>query len=118
MRRRKEQRMAWRLVVSCVDCGTTRVTPNAVTLRHCVDTGDWSYRFCCPACHRTTVASTNRRAALDATARGGALETWTLPLPEHAISGEPFTEADLVELRAQLNASDSTTWLQTFDEAE
>ena len=100
-----------RIVVRCPDCAAVRVEANAVVLRKCIDTDQWSYRFRCPRCARTTVASTGRRAGLAAAAAGVAIETWQLPRPSVTPTGPPFTELDGLALRAALNERD---WFETM----
>ena len=96
-----------RIVVKCPDCGETRVAPDEVTLRRCLDDETWSYRFTCPSCRRPTLASTQVAAALGAVAAGSRLEAWQLPaelFEPHA--GPPLTAADERELRELLQTPD------------
>jgi hypothetical protein len=100
-----------RIVVRCPNCAEVRVEANAVVLRNCMDTDQWSYRFRCPECDRTTVASTGRRSGLAAAAVGVAVETWQLPRPSVTPAGAPFTALDALALRATLNERD---WFETL----
>ena len=91
------------IVVQCPDCGDMRVAPEAVTVRSCIDTDAWSYRFTCPKCHLRTIGYTATAALLDAVDAGADFEAWMLPTdlgdrPE----GPPFTLADVLELHLLL----------------
>jgi hypothetical protein len=91
------------IIVMCPDCGEQRLSPEAVTVRSCVDTGVWSYRFTCPGCHLPTVGDSVMTALLDAVDAGASLEAWALPtnLDRHP-SGPPFTLVDVLELHLLL----------------
>jgi hypothetical protein len=91
------------IVVSCPDCGEHRVAPEAVTVRSCVDTGAWSYRFVCPSCRRPTVGESVLAALLDAVEAGAAVEAWELPAHlDRRPGGPPFTPADVLALHLVL----------------
>jgi hypothetical protein len=94
---------ATRIMVKCPDCGEARVGLGDVTLRYCVDTEEWSYRFACMPCGLPAVAPTSSLAALEAEAAGCAVEEWRLPaelLEPH--DGPMLTTADLVDLHQLL----------------
>ena len=91
------------IVVSCPDCGEHRVAPEAVTVRSCIDTGAWSYRFICPSCGRPTVGESLLPALLDAVDAGAGLEAWELPSQlDRRPAGAPFTSADVLEFHLLL----------------
>ncbi len=96
-----------RIQVMCDDCARVRVRADRVTVRTCVDTDRWSYRFVCPRCHQMNVAPTSERAGLAATAAGATFEVWWLPLEVHERrSGPPLTLTDLFNLVAGLDEPD------------
>src|SRR5438445_10506067 len=67
------------VIVSCRDCGQTRMPADEVTLRGCLDDDQWSYRFTCPGCGLASVESTSVSRALDAVENGLSVETWHYP---------------------------------------
>jgi hypothetical protein len=95
------QRM--QIVVECPDCGDLRIAPEDVTVRSCIDTDAWSYRFTCPECHLRTIGCSTTAALLDAVDAGADFEAWTLPaeLGERP-EGPPFVLADVLELHLLL----------------
>ena len=95
------------IIVSCQDCGQTRVAIDEVTVRNCLDDAQWSYRFTCNECGRPSVEPTSESRARDALELGVALEAWRYPaeLAEpHA--GPPLELDDLLELHRALVAPD------------
>ena len=91
------------VVVKCPDCFETRVSPDLVTLRHCVDDESWSYRFTCPDCRLPTVSPTGDLAARAAMEAGCPIEIWRLPaelLEPH--DGPPLAIADILELHEEM----------------
>ena len=103
------------VVVKCPDCLEARVSPENVTLRHCLDDETWSYRFMCPDCQLPAVASTNDQAARAAMEAGCPIEIWRLPaeLLEHP-EGPPLVIADILELHEEMLQPD---WLDVFAQA-
>jgi hypothetical protein len=99
----QDMRQGTRIVVMCPDCGESRVSPGAVTVRNCVDDGSWSYRFTCPECRGITLGESVERALLDAVGAGADFEEWTLPteLLERP-DGPRFCLADVLELHLAL----------------
>ena len=94
---------ATRIMVKCPDCVATRVALGDVTLRYCVDTEEWTYRFRCGLCGLRVVEPTSALAALEAEAAGCAVEEWRLPaelLEPH--DGPALTTADLFALQERL----------------
>ena len=103
---------AMRVVVKCPDCLEARVSPDLVTLRHCLDDETWSYRFTCPTCHLPAVSSTGDPAARAAMEAGCPIEIWHLPaelLETH--DGPPLVIGDILELHEQMLQAD---WLDAF----
>ena len=91
------------VIVSCRDCGQTRVPVDAVTLRSCLDDDLWSYRFTCEECGRTTVEPTSANRARDALEIGVPLETWRYPSElSEPHDGPPLNLVDLLELHCAL----------------
>jgi hypothetical protein len=100
------------VVVKCPDCLETRLGPEAVTLRHCLDDESWQYRFTCPQCHLPSVSATGDEAARAAMEAGCPIEIWRLPselLEPHA--GPPIVIADLLELHEEMLQPD---WFDAF----
>ncbi len=96
--------------VECSDCGHVKVAPNDVTIRNCIDTDDWSYRFVCPACGVRSAAATKPAQALAAMCEGAEFETWTLPAEAYERpDGPPLTLVDVLELRLLLIEPD---WIE------
>lgn len=102
-----------RAVVDCAECGEARLVPHDVTVRACMESDRWSYRFTCPTCGRRSVAATSRAAALRAVESGARLETWRWPaeLDERSLPGPPLTLDDLLDLRVSISEPD---WLATL----
>jgi predicted RNA-binding Zn-ribbon protein involved in translation (DUF1610 family) len=95
------QRM--QIVVECPDCGDMRVSPEDVTVRSCIDTDEWSYRFICPKCQLRTIGRSVTAALLDAVDAGADFEAWTLPAGlDEEPTGPPFTLADVLEMHLLL----------------
>jgi hypothetical protein len=93
-----------RIVVECPECGETRMPPDEVTVRACLDTEAWSYRFTCPKCRLRTVGSCPTTHALLGAVRAGAgFEAWALPaeLGERP-TGPPINLVDALELHRLL----------------
>jgi predicted RNA-binding Zn-ribbon protein involved in translation (DUF1610 family) len=91
------------IVVKCPDCGDLRVSPEAVTVRSCVDDGAWSYRFTCPSCHRATVGKSVMKPLMEAVDAGAGFEAWTMPTDlDVRPVGPLFTLADVLELHLLL----------------
>jgi hypothetical protein len=99
-----------RIRVRCTDCGEMLTEPDAVTLRNCVDSDTWSYRFRCPRCARVTAAPITRQSAFDAATAGVEVEMWTLPAGSSP-TGPAFTAVDVMALRAALLEPD---WFETL----
>ena len=91
------------IVVECPDCGESRVRPEQVTVRRCVDSGQGSYRFACPTCRLLTVGDSQMSALMRAVDAGAGFESWTMPseLNERP-DGPLFTLADVFELHLLL----------------
>jgi hypothetical protein len=103
------------VVVKCPDCFEARLSPERVTLRHCLDDETWSYRFTCPECHVSAVATTGDQAARAAMEAGCPIEIWRLPgelLEPH--EGPALTLSDILELHEEMQQPD---WLDSFARA-
>ena len=100
------------VVVKCPDCLEARVSPEQVTLRHCLDNETWSYRFTCPECLLPAVSPTGDAAARAAMEAGCPIEIWRLPseLLEHG-DGPALTISDLLELHEEMEQPD---WIEVF----
>jgi hypothetical protein len=95
------------IIVSCQDCGQTRVPVDGVTIRGCLDDDQWSYRFTCAECGRPTVEATSANRALDALEIGVHLETWRYPTElDEPHSGPKLDLGDVLELHRALVAPD------------
>jgi rRNA maturation protein Nop10 len=91
------------IVVRCPECGDRRVSPEAVTVRSCVDNGAWTYRFTCSGCGLPTVGESTLPPLLEAVEAGAGLEAWELPTHlDRRPQGAPFTLADVLELHLLL----------------
>jgi predicted RNA-binding Zn-ribbon protein involved in translation (DUF1610 family) len=91
------------IVVKCPECGDQRVSPDAVTVRCCVDDGGgWSYRFACPSCGRRAVGESLVSALMDAIDSGAGFESWSSADVEEGRDAPPFTAAQEVELHLLL----------------
>jgi hypothetical protein len=78
-----------------------------VTVRYRLDDGTWSYRVQCPHCHRSMVASTTCRVALQLLVAQAPLEPWKLPASARERgTGATIVAADLDDLRADLEHAD------------
>ena len=91
------------VIVSCRDCGQTRMPADDVTLRGCLDDDQWSYRFTCPDCGLPTVEATSASRALDAVEIGVNVETWHYPSElDEQHDGPTLNLDDVLELRRAL----------------
>lgn len=100
------------IIVSCRECGQTRMPVNGVTIRGCLDDDTWSYRFTCPECGLTTVEDTSAVRALDAVEIGVALETWRYPTElDERHDGPRLNLVDVLELHRALIEPD---WFETL----
>jgi predicted RNA-binding Zn-ribbon protein involved in translation (DUF1610 family) len=91
------------IIVSCRDCGQTRIPVSGVTIRGCLDDDQWSYRFTCPECGLPTVEATSATRALDAAEIGVNLETWRYPAEMHELhDGPKLNLVDVLELHRAL----------------
>jgi hypothetical protein len=89
--------------VVCPDCEQVRVDPNAVTVRVCMDTVEWSYWFVCPLCEHRAAAPTHQGPALEAISAGSPFESWRLPAElSECHDGPPIQLFDLLELKLDL----------------
>jgi hypothetical protein len=101
-----------RIVVQCPECGDMRVPPEVVTVRACLDTEAWSYRFTCPKCHLRTIGTCASTPLLEAMNAGAHFEAWTLPAEiGERPSGPPINVVDLLELHRLLLEPDWFTEL-------
>ena len=99
-----------RVTVACATCGHVKVTPDAVTIRHCTDIEQWSYWFVCPHCGMRAAGSTSASAGLAAIEAGSHLNMWTLPAElNERPQGRSLTLVDLLELRLLLVEPD---WIE------
>lgn len=100
------------IIVSCRDCGQTRIPVEVVTIRGCLDDDRWSYRFTCAECGRATVEDTTADRARDAAEIGVLVETWRYPSEldeEH--TGPRLNLVDALELHRALSEPD---WFDTL----
>jgi hypothetical protein len=89
--------------VVCPDCEQVRIDPDAVTVRVCMDTIEWSYWFVCPLCAHRAAAPTHQGPALEAIAAGSPFESWRLPAElSESHDGPPIQLFDLLELKLDL----------------
>ena len=80
-----------------------RVAPEAVTVRACLDTEEWSYRFTCPKCQLRTVGACATERLMDAMNAGADFEAWSLPAEfEERPDGPPLNAFDVLELHRLL----------------
>jgi hypothetical protein len=100
------------IIVSCRECGQTRVAVDGVTIRGCLDDDTWSYRFTCSECNRVTVEETSATRALDAVEIGVNLETWRYPEElDEQHDGPKLNLVDVLELHRALIEPD---WFETL----
>jgi predicted RNA-binding Zn-ribbon protein involved in translation (DUF1610 family) len=95
------------IVVRCPDCGDSLLSPAEVTVRECLDTGEFAYRFTCPMCGLRTLAESETTALIAAVGAGAEFEVWTVPVetvsrPEAL----PFSPYDAIELGVLLEQPD------------
>jgi hypothetical protein len=116
LRRRNPMTQTLCVVVKCPDCFEARVSPEQVTLRHCLDNETWSYRFTCPECRLPAVSSTGEPAARAAMEAGCPIEIWRLPaeLLEHNDNAPALTISDILDLHEEMEQPD---WLDVLARA-
>ena len=96
-----------KVVVECPDCGHARLAPREITVRGCVDSGNWTYRFTCPTCQLRTTGDSARSALQAAVAAGSPFETWSMPAVLREIpDGPPFTAEDELAFHELLTSAD------------
>jgi hypothetical protein len=80
-----------------------RVAPEAVTVRACLDTEAWSYRFICPKCHLRTIGACAAEPLMAALNAGAAFESWSLPAElDERPAGPALNVVDVLEFHLLL----------------
>ena len=100
------------VIVSCPECGQTRVPTDRSRPRTVSTTTTWSYRFACGACGRPTVEPTSRAGRSTRSKWASNLETWHYPSELHEVhDGPKMNLVDVLELHRALLEPD---WFDAF----
>lgn len=88
---------------TCADCGDVELSSDDVLVRVCVDNGEGTYAFRCPACAMAVSKPAEPRVVELLIASGVRLDRWRLPAElDETRAGEPIDHDDLLDFHRLL----------------
>lgn len=97
----------------CEKCGPFRILATEVTVRQCLNNGEWSYRCRCPDCTMPITKQVQPRVALQLLLNKAPFEPWNIPREKATVGdGEILGFDDLLAFHDNIQNND--TWSNAF----